>query len=83
MRRSILLDAKADLLLYGNAERAIVEIAHRIAASESPKTIRDVRGTAFIGKSVPDGWLEIDSTEIDRPGAIEPHPCLLYTSRCV
>ncbi|MBL8259597.1 MAG: YgiQ family radical SAM protein [Candidatus Competibacteraceae bacterium] len=73
VRRSILLDAKADLLLYGNAERAIVEIAHRIAAGESAKTIRDVRGTAFIGKSAPDGWLEIDSTEIDRPGAVEPH----------
>ena len=34
VRRSILVDAKADLLLYGNAERAIVEIAHRLAARE-------------------------------------------------
>ena len=31
VRRSILLDATADLLLYGNAERAIVEVAQRLA----------------------------------------------------
>ena len=74
VRRSILLDAKADLLLYGNAERAIVEIAHRIAAGESPKTIRDVRGTAFISKDLPEGWLEIDSADIDQPGIVEAHP---------
>jgi uncharacterized radical SAM protein YgiQ len=35
IRRSILLDAKADLLVYGNGERAICEIAHRLAAGES------------------------------------------------
>ena len=48
VRRSILLDARADLLLYGNAERAIVEVAHRIAAGESPQQIRDLRGTAYL-----------------------------------
>lgn len=74
VRRSILLDAKADLLLYGNAERAIVEIAHRIAAGEAPKTIRDVRGTAFIPQGLPEDWLEVDSTEIDAPGPVGPHP---------
>ncbi|HUM95606.1 MAG TPA: YgiQ family radical SAM protein [Candidatus Competibacter sp.] len=74
VRRSILLDAKADLLLYGNAERAIVEIAHRTAAGQSPKAIRDVRGTAFISHGAPEGWLEIDSTEIDQPGPVEAHP---------
>ncbi len=66
VRRSILLDAKADLLLYGNAERAIVEVAHRIAAGEPPKTMRDLRGTAFIHSgALPEGWLDIDSTELD------------------
>ena len=35
VRRSILVDAKADLLLYGNAERAVVEVAHRIAEGRS------------------------------------------------
>ena len=48
MRRSILLDAKADLLVYGNAERAIVEIAHRLAAREPVENITDLRGTAFV-----------------------------------
>ena len=49
VRRSVLLDAKADLLLYGNAERALCEIAHRLARGESARAIRDVRGTAFTG----------------------------------
>jgi uncharacterized radical SAM protein YgiQ len=35
VRRSILADARADILLYGNAERAIVEIAHRLANGET------------------------------------------------
>ena len=74
VRRSVLLDAKADLLVYGNAERALVEIAHRAAAGEHPKAMHDLRGTAFIGKGVPEGWLEIDSTELDRLGPVEPHP---------
>ena len=75
VRRSILLDAKADLLLYGNAERAIVEIAHRAAAGESPKTVRDIRGTAFLHSgNLPEGWLELDSTELDRPGPVAPLP---------
>jgi radical SAM superfamily enzyme YgiQ (UPF0313 family) len=39
VRRSILLDAKADLLVYGNAERAIVEIAHRLAAGRADRGI--------------------------------------------
>jgi len=67
VRRSILLDAKADLLLYGNAERAIVEVAHRAAAGQPPGTLRDVRGTAFIHRgALPEGWLDIDATEPDR-----------------
>ncbi len=48
VRRSILFDSKADLLLYGNAERAIVEVAHRIAGGESIDAIRGIRGTASI-----------------------------------
>src|SRR5882757_10107773 len=46
VRRSVLLDSKADLLVYGNAERAVVEIAHRIADGEAAAEIDDVRGTA-------------------------------------
>jgi uncharacterized radical SAM protein YgiQ len=48
VRRSILVDSKADLLLYGNAERAIVEVAHRLARARAGGEITDVRGTAFI-----------------------------------
>ena len=73
VRRSILVDAKVDLLLYGNAERAIVEIAHRLAAREPIEHIVDVRGTAFIRRDTPDGWFEIDSTQVDAPGRLESH----------
>ena len=71
VRRSILLDASADILVFGNAERAIVELSHRIARGESVGDITDVRGTAFIRKDKPQGWWEIDSTRIDRPGRID------------
>ena len=73
VRRSILIDAKADLLLYGNAERALVEVAHRIAAKEPISQITDVRGTAFLVREAPADWFEIDSTEVDTPGRIEAH----------
>ena len=55
VRRSVLLDAKADLLVYGNAERQICEIAHRLAAGKTIDEIDDLRGTAFMRKAVPDG----------------------------
>ena len=73
VRRSILVDAKADLLLYGNAERALVEVAHRIASKEPITHITDVRGTAFLVREAPADWFEIDSTEVDTPGRIEAH----------
>jgi uncharacterized radical SAM protein YgiQ len=72
VRRSILLDAKADLLVYGNGERQICELAHRLAAGESIRDITDLRGTAFARKSTPEGWVEIDSTHLDTPGALNP-----------
>lgn len=71
VRRSILMDATADVLLYGNAERAIVEVAQRLARGEPIDAITDVRGTAFIRKDTPEGWFEIDSTRIDRPGKVD------------
>jgi uncharacterized radical SAM protein YgiQ len=73
VRRSVLFDAKADLLLFGNAERAIVELSHRLAAGEPIDRIRDLRGTAFIAGAVPDGWTLIDSTRVDEPGEVQPH----------
>jgi uncharacterized radical SAM protein YgiQ len=72
VRRSILLDAKADLLVFGNAERQIVEVAHRMAKGEKIETITDLRGTAFTRAALPDGWTEIDSTSIDEPGKLNP-----------
>jgi uncharacterized radical SAM protein YgiQ len=72
VRRSILLDAKGDLLLYGNAERALVEVAHRLAAGEDIADIRDVRGTAFLRNELPEDWVEIDSTHLDTPGKLNP-----------
>jgi len=71
VRRSILVDAHADILLYGNAERAVVEIAHRLARGEHIGEITDIRGTAFLRKDTPEGWWEIDSTRIDRPGRVD------------
>jgi uncharacterized radical SAM protein YgiQ len=71
VRRSILLDAGSDILLYGNAERAIVEIAQRVSLGEAIEDITDVRGTAFIRRDTPAGYQEIDSTRIDRPGKID------------
>ena len=74
VRRSVLPDSKADLLIFGNAERALVEVAHRLAQGEPISSIRDLRGTAFM---VPPGWLpgaewsQLDSTEIDTPGPVE------------
>jgi uncharacterized radical SAM protein YgiQ len=71
VRRSVLVDSTADILLYGNAERAIIEIAHRISSGEKISDITDVRGTAYISKKIPNGWREIDSTRIDAPGKID------------
>ena len=70
VRRSILLDAKADLLVYGNAERQIIEIAHRLAAGTKISEITDLRGTAFARKS--HDFIEIDSTMVDTPGKLNP-----------
>jgi uncharacterized radical SAM protein YgiQ len=73
VRRSIVVDSKCDILLYGNAERAIVEIAHRLAAKEPVHGITDVRGTAFVQRTKPEGWFQVDSTEVDQPGRVEDH----------
>jgi len=76
VRRSVLPDSKADLLVFGNAERAIVEVAHRLAKGEKIGDIRDLKGTAFM---VPSGWLPsdeweaMDSTSVDTPGPLVKH----------
>ncbi len=72
VRRSALVDAKADLLVYGNAERAIIEIAHRLARGDECKDITDIRGTAFVRSVIPEDWQGIDSTQLDTPKHIDP-----------
>src|SRR5690606_25708212 len=72
VRRSILLDAKADLLVYGNGERQIIEAAHRLARGEDIGSITDLRGTAFVRQHLPEDWTQIDSTSIDTPGKLNP-----------
>jgi uncharacterized radical SAM protein YgiQ len=58
VRRSILLDSKADILVYGMGERAIIEIARRLEAGEDPGDIRNVRGTCvrFHGPDTDGEW---------------------------
>ena len=74
VRRSIVVDAKCDVLVYGSGERAIVEIAHRLAAREPLELICDVRGTAFVRRQSQPGWFEIDSTCVDDPDATHLGP---------
>jgi uncharacterized radical SAM protein YgiQ len=72
VRRSVLLDSRADLLLYGNAERAIIDVAHRLGRGDSIDSIRDLRGTAFVTRDVPSGWTVIDSSSVDQLGKVDP-----------
>lgn len=73
VRRSVLPDSKADILLFGNAERAIVELAHRLANGEHISEIRDILGTGFMTQSVPSNFTIINSTDVDKPGRVEKH----------
>jgi len=86
VRRSVLPDSKADLLIFGNAERALLDVTHRLAKGEKIADIRDVRGTGFMvsrdwmpppspsrGEGIMQHWLEVLSTELDTPGAIDAH----------
>jgi uncharacterized radical SAM protein YgiQ len=65
VRRSILVDAKADILLYGNAERALVEVTHRMAKGIKPSEMDDVRGIALMKSAVPEGWTEAHADDLD------------------
>jgi uncharacterized radical SAM protein YgiQ len=73
VRRSILADAKADILVYGNAERAIVEVAHRLAkkgaraaaTGASIADLDDIRGVALFKSKVPEGWTEAHADDLD------------------
>lgn len=72
VRHSVLLDSKADILLFGNAERPLLEVAHRISLGESVKEMLDIRGTAVLTKQVLPGWDGLDSQQVDQIGKIDP-----------
>ncbi|MFW2064993.1 YgiQ family radical SAM protein, partial [Acinetobacter ursingii] len=76
VRRSILMDSKADLLMYGNGERAIIEVMPRLAKGEKVHEITDVRGTAFIinkhNKASKAQCVEIASNDVDSIGRVDP-----------
>lgn len=74
VRRSVLVDSKADMLIYGNGERPLVEVAHRLAAGEKISDIHDIRNTAVMRKEALPGWSGVDSTRLDKPGRIEAIP---------
>jgi uncharacterized radical SAM protein YgiQ len=65
VRRSILADAKADVLLYGNADRAVVEVAHRLAKGASIQSLDDIRGVALFKSATPAGWTEAKADDVD------------------
>ena len=62
VRRSVLLDSRADLLIYGMGEKAAVDVAHRLAQGTRVDRIRDIKGTAFLSDSLP------DETFVNLPG---------------
>jgi uncharacterized radical SAM protein YgiQ len=74
VRRSILIDSAADLLVYGNGERQIAEIAHRLGRREPITQLTDIRGTAFRVREPRVEFTEIDSSEVDVPGSVAELP---------
>ena len=74
IRRSVLFDSKADLLMFGNAERPLIEVTHRLAAGEDIKDITDVRGTGIIVKEALPEWQGVDSTSLEKLGKIDAIP---------
>ena len=74
VRRSVLIDSNADILLYGNAERALCELAHQVSRNKPIAELQNLRGTAIVKNSIPEDWTEIDSTRIDWPSQIDQIP---------
>lgn len=60
IRKSILFDAKADLLVYGMGERTVVELAGKLKAGED---IKDIRGICYISKEKKTDYIELPSFE--------------------
>jgi uncharacterized radical SAM protein YgiQ len=73
VRRSILLDAKADLVVYGMGEKSIVEIARRLAAGQGVRDLRDLRGVAYV----------LGAKETPPEEAVKPTGCNPWASDCL
>jgi uncharacterized radical SAM protein YgiQ len=64
LKRSVLVDAKADLLVHGMAERALAEAARRLDAGESIHELTNILGTAYVthkGTPIPDAAVRLPS----------------------
>jgi len=73
VRQSILADAPADLLVFGMGERQVVEIAKRLAAGESVRTLRNIRGTSY--------KMDIAEWRSDRPEGIVELPGFVQVAK--
>ncbi|UCC99256.1 MAG: YgiQ family radical SAM protein [Phycisphaerales bacterium] len=79
LKRSVLVDAKADLLLHGMAERAVAEVARRLDAGQAIHELTDIPGTAYIahkGAAVPEGAVRLPSLsrqQADTQGVMDAH----------
>lgn len=63
VRRSLLFDSKADLLVYGMAERQVLEIASRLGNGEKAEDLKDIRGTVVASRVLPEGAVVLPSYE--------------------
>lgn len=73
VKNSVLADSKADILVYGNGERPLSEIAYRLSLGENIKSIKDVRGTAVMTSDALDSYCGIDYRNISHQAFIEPN----------
>lgn len=74
VKNSVLADSKADILVYGNGERPMAEIAYRLSMGQSIKEIQDVRGTAVMVHDALPQWFGIDCRSVVHNAAIDPLP---------
>ncbi|MEK6199645.1 MAG: YgiQ family radical SAM protein [Psychrobacter sp.] len=76
VRRSILLDARADVLLYGNAERAIVDVVHGLSKGYTFEQMSKLRGTSYLLTPTRRHWqadmTEVASNDVDTVGRVDP-----------
>src|SRR5262249_19900431 len=76
VRRSILVDSKADLLIFGMGERPVWDVARRLGAGERIEEIRDVRGTCYVADRDETALLEAAESEYvgdGRPVVLPPY----------